>query len=69
MVQHKCVDAVGISEVFNIRKDLKERRLEIMDRLLVALNRSAVQPGSMVAVWTGRFDGHDIFFGTEENFV
>ena len=59
MVQDKGPDAVGISEVFNLKQvSLEERqeRQDIMQYLLEQLNSSAALPA-----WTGRSDGHYIF--------
>ena len=51
------VDAIGISEVFNQREDLEDRREVIMSELLGHLNQgSAEQPA-----WEGRTDVHYIF--------
>lgn len=67
------VDAIGISEVFNIKKEgLHEQRIQIMAHLLESLNSSAAQPASSASssvlgtnpaqfVWAGRCDGHYIF--------
>ena len=57
IVTKRNVDAIGISEVFNQRDDLKDRREVIMSELLHHLNQcSAEQPA-----WEGRTDAHYIF--------
>ena len=57
LVATKPLDAIGISEVLNLRDDhLHERREIIMQPLLVARNDKAAQPA-----WEGRCDGHYIF--------
>ena len=74
MVRDKRVDAVGISEVFNLREHHQEKRQDIMEHLLEKLNSSAGQPAtsthtsniwtavfSVQPVWMGRLDGHYIF--------
>ena len=77
MVREKRADAVGISEVFNLRETAEhhqERRQDIMEHLLEKLNSSAGQPAtsahtskkwtavfSVAPVWMGRLDGHYIF--------
>ena len=72
-VVKKCVDAIGISEVFNLKSEsLSAERMEIMAHLLESLNSSAAQPASSAYssilntsatqfVWAGRCDGHYIF--------
>ena len=67
MVSDKGVDAVGISEVFNLRDDHHEKRQNIMEQLLSKLNSSAGQPATSAdssaaqPAWMGRSDGHYIF--------
>ena len=64
LVQHKCVDAVGISEVFNLKEDMRERRRLITDHIVSKLNSSAAQPASSIVAppaWRGLSDGHYIF--------
>jgi hypothetical protein len=57
IVHAKGVDAMGISEVFNLKDDdMHEARQEIMQHLLLAMNGSAEQPA-----WAARSDGHYIF--------
>ena len=46
MVRDKRADAVGISEVFNLREHHQERRQNIMEHLLEKLNSSARQPAT-----------------------
>ena len=46
MVRHKCVDAMGIGEAFNLRDDYHEKRQDIMEHLLSKLNSSAGQPAT-----------------------
>ena len=47
IVHAKCIDAIGISEVFNLRDDtMRKERKKIMQHLLAALNCSAAQPAS-----------------------
>ena len=67
MVHSKCVDGVGISEVFNLKDDLWQRRQDIMQHIVSKLNSNAVRPAtssdssSAPPLWTGRSDGHYIF--------
>ena len=57
IVTKRNVDAIGISEVFNQRENLEDRREDIMSVLLGHLNQgSAGQPA-----WEGRTDIHYIF--------
>ena len=61
LVCEKHVDAVGISEVFNLREEnMSQERQAIMDHVLSKLNiinpSRAAQPA-----WKGRCDGHYIF--------
>ena len=67
MVHSKSADAVGLSEVFNLRDDLWHRRQDIMQHVLAKLNGSAAPPATRLdsssarPLWTGRSDGHYIF--------
>ena len=67
MVHDKCVDAVGISEVFNLKHDMWQQRQDIMQHVVSKLNSSAARPATSVdssaarPAWTGRSDGHYIF--------
>ena len=67
MVRDKRADALGISEVFNLKDDHHEERQKIMEHLLSKLNSSAGQPATSVdssaaqPAWMGRTDGHYIF--------
>ena len=76
MVHSKCIDGVGLTEVYNLRDDsLKEKRQIIMQHLLSILNSSAARLASSAhsdghlviddiaaqPVWAGRCDGHYIF--------
>ena len=57
IVTNGNVDAIGISEVFNIRNDLNDMRNDIMSQLLGHLNQgSAERPA-----WEGKTDVHYIF--------
>ena len=57
IVRDKAVDAMGISQVFDLRQvNHWQKRQGIMTHLLRALNSSAAQPA-----WTGKCDGHYIF--------
>ena len=57
IVRDKGVDAVGISQVFDLRQvNHWQKRQGIMKHLLGGLNSSAAQPA-----WTGQCDGHYIF--------
>ena len=60
MVHDKCVDAVGISEVFNLKDDMWEERQVIMEHVVSKLNSSAARSAARPA-WPGRSDGHYIF--------
>ena len=64
MVDALTLDAVGISEVYNLKDDLKDdhkrdERQMIWQHLLSSLNSSAARPAS--SAWEGRSDGHYIF--------
>ena len=48
MVRDKRADALGISEVFNLKDDHHEERQKIMEHLLSKLNSSAGQPATSV---------------------
>ena len=49
IVHAKCIDAIGISEVFNLRDDaMRKERQNILQHLLATLNCSAAQPPSTV---------------------
>ena len=67
MVHAKSADAVGLSEVFNLRDDLWHRRQDIMQHVLAKLNGSAAPPATRLdnsstqPFGTGRSDGHYIF--------
>jgi len=62
LVIAKGADAVGISEVYNLREiEFAEERQIIMNHVLSKLNGSAEQP-----VWTGKSDGHYIFLWNSE---
>ena len=78
IVHAKCIDAIGISEVFNLRDDtMRKERQNIMQHLLATLSRSAAQPASSahsadhVAInsnaeppaWAGRRMATTYFFG------
>ena len=57
IVRDKGVDAIGISQVFDLRQvNHWQKRQGIMKHLLRGLNSSAAQPA-----WTGQCDGHYIF--------
>ena len=59
LVHIKGVDAVGLSEVFNLKEvaeEFVERRKRIMKLLLKTLNENAAQDP-----WNGILDGHYIF--------
>ena len=67
MVHDKCVDAVGISEVFNLKDDNRQQRQAIMQHVVSELNSSAARLATSVCssaampAWEGRSDGHYIF--------
>ena len=68
MVHDKCVDAVSICEVFNLRDDSWwQQRQDIMEHVVRKLNTSAAQqqtPADSSAerpAWKGQSDGHYIF--------
>ena len=64
IVSNKNVDAIGISEVFGQREDLKQWRGNIMSELLEHLNQgSAGQP-----VWQGKTYIHHIFLWKSNSF-
>ena len=56
IVHDKNVETVDISEVFNLKDDLGDKRQIIMQHVVTKLNSSAARPA-----WTGRSDGHYIF--------
>ena len=57
IIRDKGVDAMGISQVFDLRQvNHWQKRQGIMKHLLRGLNSSAAQPA-----WTGQCDGHYIF--------
>jgi hypothetical protein len=53
MVHDTSVDAVGISEVFNLRDAMDNKQQIIKQHVVTKLNSSAARPE-----WTGRSDGH-----------
>ena len=63
IVRDKGVDAMGISEAFNLRDDHHKKRQDIMKHLLSRLNSSAGQPATSAdssaeqPAWTGQCDG------------
>ena len=62
MVIAKGADAIGISEIYNLRDThLAEKRQIIMSYVLSTLNDSAQQP-----VWRGQSDGHYMFLWNTE---
>ena len=71
MVHDKCVDAVGICGVFNLRDEpanhMAERRPDIMEHIVAKLNSRAGQPSTSAntsaerPAWKGQLDGHYIF--------
>ena len=67
IIGDKGVDAVGISGVFDLREDHREKRQDIMEHLLSRLNSSAEQPATSAdgnaeqLGWMGEADGHYIF--------
>ena len=62
MVIAKGADAIGISEIYNLRDThLAEKRQIIMSYVLSKLNDSAQQP-----VWRGQSDGHYMFLWNTE---
>ena len=68
MVQELTLDAVGISEVYNLKDDDKhDERQIILRHLLSSLNRSAARPAS--SAWVGRSDGHYIFVWNSSKLV
>ena len=59
MVQELTLDAVGITEVYNLKEDDKhDERQIILRHLLSSLSSSPAQPA-----WEGRSDGHYISYG------
>ena len=79
MVHDKCVDAVGICEVFNLRDDcsnpMAERRPDIMQHIVSKLNSGDGQPASSAVrsaarpAWKGQSDGHYIFVWNSNRLV
>ena len=75
MVLDKCVDAVGISEVFNLKDDLWQQRQEIMQHVVSKLNSSAARPATSAdssaarPAWDGRSNGHYIFVWNSSRLV
>ena len=68
MVQELTLDAVGISEVYNLKDDDKhDERQVILRHLLSSLNSSAARPAS--SDWAGRSDGHYIFVWNSNQLV
>ena len=68
MVQELILDAVGISEVYNLKDDDKhDERQIILGHPLSLLNSSAAQPAS--SAWLGRSDGHYIFVWNSNKLV
>ena len=67
MVHSKCLGAVGICEVFNLKDDMWQQRQDIMQHVVSKLNSSAARPATCLVsnaaqpLWTGRSDGHYIF--------
>ena len=60
MVQELTLDAVGITEVYNLKEgDKHDERQIILRHLLSSLSSSAGRPAS--SAWVGRSDGHYIF--------
>ena len=60
MVQQLALDALGISEVYNLNEvDKHGERQMILRHLLSSLNNSAARPAS--SAWVGRSAGHYIF--------
>ena len=57
IVTNGNVDAIGISEVFNIRNDLHDTRNDIMSQILGHLNESSAERPA----WEGKADVHYIF--------
>ena len=68
MVQEVTLDAVGISEVYNLKDDSKhDERQVILQHLVSSLNSSAARPAS--SAWAGRSDGHYIFVWNSNKLV
>ena len=68
MVQKLTLDAVGISEVYNLKdNDKRDERQIILQHLLSSLNSSAARPAS--SAWEGRSDGHYIFVWNSNRLV
>ena len=64
MVHDKCVDAVGICEVFNLRDDsCWQQRQDIMEHVVWKLNTTATSADNSAEqpAWKGQSDGHYIF--------
>ena len=78
MVHDKCVDAVGICGIFDLRDDpmvcrnpmaerwnpMAERRPDIMEHIVSKLNSGAERP-----TWKGKSDGHYIFVWNSNQLV
>jgi hypothetical protein len=62
IVTNGNVDAVGISEVFNIRDDLNDTRNDIMSQILGHLNQSNTERPA----WEGKTDVHHIFIWKDD---
>ena len=79
MVHDKCVDAVGICGVFNLRDEpanyMAERRPDIMEHIVAKLNSRAGQPATSAnssaerPAWKGQLDGHYIFVWNSNRLV
>ena len=68
MVQQVTLDAVGISEVYNLKDDGKHDERQVISRHLVSsLNSSAARPAS--SAWASRSDGHYIFVWNSNKLV
>ena len=68
MVQELNLDAVGTSEVYNLKDDDKhDERQIILRHLLLSLNSSAARPAS--SAWVGRSDGHYLFVWNSNKLV
>ena len=67
MVPDLCVDAVGISEVFNLKDQGLQQRQDIMQHVVSKLNSRAARPATSAdssaaqPAWAGQSDGHYIF--------
>ena len=64
IVHDKNVNAVGISEVFNLKKDVGNKRHIIMEHVLTKPNSSAARPAL-----EGRTDGHYIFIWNSNKLI